>query len=51
MCKEEGCKKRPSFNLEGETKALYCSNHKLERMVDVKNKNCKEEGCKNTTII
>ena len=26
MCKENGCKIRPSFNKEGETKALYWIN-------------------------
>jgi len=46
MCKEQGCKIRPVFNVEGKTKALYCSQHKLEGMVDVKNKTCIHEGCK-----
>ena len=45
MCKEKGCKKQPVFNAEGETTALYCSAHKLEGMVDVKNKNCKSDWC------
>jgi hypothetical protein len=40
MCKEKGCKIRPYFNTEGETKALYCSTHKRDGMVDVKNKTC-----------
>jgi hypothetical protein len=31
--------------VEGETKALYCAVHKLEGMVDVKNKTCKNEWC------
>jgi hypothetical protein len=42
MCKENGCKIIPSFNKEGETKALYCSAHKKEGMVNVKNKTCLE---------
>ena len=45
MCIHEGCKKQPAFNVEGETKALYCSVHKKEGMVDVKNKSCKSEWC------
>jgi hypothetical protein len=45
MCKEEGCKTIPTYNNEGETKALYCAAHKKEGMVDVKHKNCCEEGC------
>jgi hypothetical protein len=45
MCKENGCTKRPSFNVEGETKRLYCATHKKEGMVDVINKTCLFEGC------
>ncbi len=45
MCKEKGCKISPLFNNKGETKALYCSAHKKEGMVDVKNKTCKSEWC------
>jgi hypothetical protein len=42
MCKENGCKIRPLYNNKGETKALYCSAHKKEEMVDVINKKCIE---------
>ena len=42
MCKEKGCKIRPYFNTEGETKALYCSTHKKDGMVDVKHVTCLE---------
>ena len=45
MCKIEGCKTIPIYNVEGETKALYCSVHKLEGMVDVKHKTCKTHLC------
>jgi len=45
-CICEGCKVQPAFNKEGETKALYCSKHKLEGMVDVKSKTCIHVGCK-----
>ena len=45
-CIHEGCKTIPNYNVEGETKALYCSVHKLEGMVDVKSKTCIHEGCK-----
>lgn len=44
-CKSEGCKIRPIFNVEGETKALYCSLHKLEGMVNVISKTCLSEWC------
>ena len=46
MCIHPCCKTRPNFNTEGETKALYCSAHRKDGMVDVKNKTCCEEGCK-----
>ena len=46
MCIHDGCKTRPIYNNEGETKALYCSEHKLEGMVDVKNKTCIHNECK-----
>jgi hypothetical protein len=34
------CTKIPVFNLEGETKALYCGTHKKDGMVNVKSKRC-----------
>jgi hypothetical protein len=46
MCKEKECKTQPSFNIEGETKALYCSTHKKDGMVNVINKRCLIKGCK-----
>jgi hypothetical protein len=44
-CIHEGCKIQPFFNIEGETKGIYCSQHKLEGMVDVLNKTCKSKWC------
>jgi hypothetical protein len=46
MCKENGCKVQPIYNKEGESKALYCSTHKQEGMVDVKHKKCIYQNCK-----
>ena len=46
MCNYPNCKTRPNFNVEGEKKALYCSKHKKDGMVDVKHKTCCEKGCK-----
>ena len=46
MCIHDGCKTRPLFNKEGESKGLYCSEHKKEGMVDVKHRTCIHEGCK-----
>lgn len=44
-CKREGCSVRPTFNFEGETKALYCSGCAEPGMIDIKNPKCKGEGC------
>jgi hypothetical protein len=45
-CIHKGCTKRPNFNIEGQTKGLYCSQHKLEGMIDVISKTCLHNGCK-----
>jgi hypothetical protein len=45
MCIHPGCKTRATFNVSGETKGLYCSAHKLQGMVDVKNVRCNHEMC------
>jgi len=45
-CIEPNCKTQPSFNIEGQSKALYCCVHKKENMVDVKSKTCIELNCK-----
>jgi hypothetical protein len=45
MCKNEGCKTRPSFNTIG-LRAEYCFTHKTLDMIDVKNKTCIFEDCK-----
>jgi hypothetical protein len=42
MCKENDCNKRPTFNIKGESRPLYCSSHKKENMVDIINKSCLE---------
>ena len=44
------CKKRPAFNVSGETTSLYCSTHKLQGMVDVKHIHCFYEGCKKIPV-
>ena len=36
LCKNPNCNKNPSFNYKGESKRLYCFNHKKENMVNVK---------------
>ena len=36
------CNVRPTFNVEGQTRALYCSQHKKDGMVNVISKTCLE---------
>jgi predicted ester cyclase len=44
-CIFDNCNKGPVFNLPTETKALYCSEHKLPNMIDIKNKRCIFDNC------
>ena len=37
--------KGPSYNVVGETKGLYCNDHKLPDMINVVSKCCLESGC------
>jgi len=46
MCIHPDCKVRPNYNVEGETKGLYCSTHKSEGMVNVVSKTCIHPDCK-----
>ena len=50
MCKVIGCNIRPTFNIEGQTKGLYCSEHKSKEMINVISKTCIHEGCKTRPI-
>jgi hypothetical protein len=45
-CIHPRCNIYPSFNVKGQTKRLYCKNHKLPGMVDVNHKICDYENCK-----
>lgn len=45
----DGCLKRPSFGPSG-GKAVYCSSHKEESMVDVKNGICNQPGCRRRPV-
>ena len=40
ICKHLNCKTIASFGLIGTKKALFCSEHKKDNMIDVKNKKC-----------
>jgi len=48
LCQEENCDNFPSYNYCGEVKRIFCFDHKLENMINVKDlKNiCKFKGCK-----
>ncbi len=46
LCIHDRCKTKPVFNIAGEKKGLYCFAHKLDGMMDVKNKTCVHQGCK-----
>ena len=46
ICKFNNCQKTSKFNYNNETKPLYCSEHKMPNMVDIKSKKCKFENCK-----
>jgi hypothetical protein len=45
-CISSGCHIKPHFNYEGETKTLYCSQHKLDGMINIVDRKCVELGCK-----
>ena len=45
ICIQEGCMKRPTFNLPDQIKPIYCFEHKKENMIDIKNKKCIHEFC------
>ena len=47
--REEGPSLDPCFNLPTERRGRFCKEHKLEGMVDVKNKRCEHEGCTSIT--
>ena len=44
-CIYENCNKSPNFNFKGETKGLYCKEHSLHDMFDVKHNKCNKEDC------
>jgi nitrite reductase/ring-hydroxylating ferredoxin subunit len=43
-CIHEGCRKIPTFNIEGE-RPMYCGTHRTEGMIDVKHDSCIHDGC------
>jgi hypothetical protein len=45
MCIYDKCNIQPSYNYKNENKALYCVNHKLKDMIDIKHTTCKTPLC------
>lgn len=44
-CAYDGCDRQPSFGHKTSFEATYCSKHKPDDFVDVRNKTCVHEGC------
>ena len=44
-CENPDCNKRASYNFSNELKALYCKDHILDGMIDVRNKRCNNPDC------
>ena len=47
LCQGENCKRYPHYNLQGESRGIYCISHKLENMLVVGSL-CIVDTCKNT---
>jgi hypothetical protein len=45
MCIEDNCTTYPVFNMLGTSKGIFCAKHKLNGMVNVKDKRCIIYGC------
>ena len=45
ICNDPTCNKNANFNFAEETRAIYCSKHKLVDMVDIVNKRCFDPEC------
>ena len=43
-CRNPECNKTPSYNFINETIKLYCKEHKLVDMVNIKKKKCNNPG-------
>ena len=48
LCCEPNCKTRAVFNYKDNKKGIYCSKHKNDNMINVKDiyKRCKSDNCK-----
>ena len=48
-CIFENCKTYANFNIKG-GKPIYCSNHKMSNMINIKDKTCIFENCKTIPV-
>lgn len=44
LCQELNCEKNPNYGFNG-MKAIYCSTHKKDGMIDIRHKKCKYDSC------
>ena len=44
-CLSEGCNTAPYFNYQNETNGIYCAEHALEGMINIKSAYCQIKGC------
>ena len=44
-CHHVGCTKHPQYGVAGSTERQFCSQHKMDGMVDLVNKRCAHHGC------
>lgn len=52
VCAHKGCTKYPCFNFAGETKALYCRDHKIcPKMINVRTKLCLTVDCPRVRVV
>lgn len=45
VCETTDCNKSAYFNIPSEKKGRFCSTHKAQDMINVKDKRCQHEGC------
>jgi hypothetical protein len=45
ICNFENCKKKSTFNYRNEKIPIFCKDHSLDGMIDVKNKRCNHTDC------
>ena len=46
LCQQVNCMVFSSYNYDGETKSIFCFQHKKNNMINIKHKICCQEGCK-----